>query len=301
MDGGARSMNALTMSDRRMTRRALFSPRTVLTETPVTVPEIEAQLEPLIGHVAGVLFACRSAQAVAPPGWALVEVPTLSLLTPAWILQTHARGTPVKLAPCDQPCCAGTVDVEALAEVIIAAAGPAAGAPRTPLCLTEPRGTADAVLALVPAEESITVEHTASPLGLLELDRDRCTLCGACSIACPTRALTLEERGSVTVLDHDPRACIGCERCATVCPEDALAVRPGIDVRRLREGVVEVAVAERRRCMVCGSDLPPASMRRRLRELLPELSHAPLELCTGCALRAARRPAPVSLMEPRSE
>jgi ferredoxin len=251
--------------------------------------QIEAQLEPLLGHVDGVLFACGSAKPVAPPGWALVELPTLALLTPAWILQTRARGPMVKLAPCDQPCCAGSVEVEALAELIIVAGRDADGETLTPPHLCEPYGTADAVLALVPDEEAITIEHSASPLGLLELDPDRCTLCGACSIACPTRALTREERTSETVLQHDPRACMGCDRCTAVCPEDALAVHPGIDLHRLREGVTVVARAERDRCLVCGSDLPPASMRRRLRELLPQLVGAPMGLCTGCANRAMRR------------
>jgi len=267
-------------------------PASALRLSGSSTSQIEAQLEQLLGEIEGVVFACHSANALAPPGWALVELPTLALVTPSWILQTRAHGTMVKLAPCDQPCCAGSVEVEALAELIIAAGGDADGNELAPLHLREPHGTADAVLALVPESEAITVEHSASPLGLLELDPDRCTLCGACSIACPTGALTYEERTAETVVQHDPRACIACGRCTTACPEDALAVRPGIDVPRLREGVLELARAERERCMVCGSDLPPATMRRRLRELLPQMADAPLELCAGCASRAVRRVSP---------
>ncbi len=252
--------------------------------------QIAAQLEPLIGHVDGVVLACRSASAAAPPRWALVELPTLALVTLAWILQIRATGTMVALAPCDQPCCAGSRDVEELAELIVAAADAADGGAAAPLHLAEPRGTADALLALMPDGKSLTVEHSASPLGLLELDTDRCTVCGACSITCPTDALSLEEGTSAIVLKHDPQRCVGCDRCTTVCPEDAIAVRSGIDLRRLRAGVIEVMRAERERCMVCGANLPPAPMRRRLRELLPQLGDAPPELCAACASKAARRP-----------
>jgi ferredoxin len=267
-----------------------YCPAGALRLSGTSTAQIEAQLEQLLGQVDGVLFACHSANAVAPRGWALVELPTLTLLTPAWILQTRSRGPMVKLAPCDQACCAGSLEIEALAELIIAAGGVADGDAPTPLHLTEPYGTADAVLALVPDDEAIRVEHSASPLGLLQFDSDRCTLCGACSIACPTGALTHDERTTETVIAHDPRACIGCDRCTTVCPEDALTVRPGIELPRLREGVLELARAQRERCVVCGTSLPPASMRRRLRELLPHLAGARLELCTGCASRAMRRP-----------
>jgi ferredoxin len=254
--------------------------------------QIEAQLEPLVDDIDGVLFACRSANAVAPPGWALVELPTLALLTPAWILQTRARGPKVQLAPCDQPCCAGSAGVEALADLIVHVARAVDGGALKPLHLTEPQGTTDAVLALVPDGEALMIEHRASPLGLLEIDPDRCTLCGACSITCPTKALALDEGTSDTVLKHTPGVCTGCEECVTVCPEDALAVRAGIDVLRLREGVRELAHAQRERCMVCATNLPPAPMRRRMRELLPQLAGAPLDLCTGCASRAVRGPHP---------
>jgi len=126
-------------------------------------------------------------------------------------------------------------------------------------------------------------EDAASPLGVLACDAERCTLCGACAAACPTTALRLEEGVDATALHHDPAGCVACGRCVRACPEHALDVRRGIDLARLAVGAVELAHAEREACTRCGADLPPRPMRRRLRELLPELAGAPLELCAGCA------------------
>jgi len=255
--------------------------------------QIEAQLGQLVGELSGVLFACRSAAVVAPPGWALIELATLALLTPGWILQLRARGVQVELARCDQQCCAGTHEVAALAELIASAGDPAAGPPATPLSLTEPAATVDAVLAIMSEKEPITIEHSAAPLGMLELDSERCTLCSACALACPTGALRFDEgeeqEPAPALLRHTPRACVACDRCTTVCPEDAVTVRRGIDLGRLRAGTLDIAAAARQRCLVCAIDLPPAPMRRRLRELLPEIAQAPLDLCMGCAMRATRR------------
>jgi ferredoxin len=264
-------------------------PTNALRLSGCSTAQIEAQLGQLVGQLPGVLFACPSAAAVPPPGWALIELPTLALLTPGWILQLRARGVQVKLARCDQECCVGTHDVEALAELITFAGSPAASSVVTPLSLAEPAATVDAVLAIMSEWEPIRIEHSAAPLGMLELDNERCTVCGACALACPTSALRFDEEAAQAMLHHAPRACVACDRCTTVCPEDAVAVRRGIDLGRLRAGTVDIASSARQRCLVCGTDLPPAPMRRRLRELLPEIAQAPLELCTGCAMRAARR------------
>lgn len=270
-------------------------PAAALRLSGCSTAQLQAQLEPLLGRVEGVVFACRHADALAPPRWALVELPALGLLTPAWILQAWARATPVRLAPCDQQCCAGATEVMELATLISAPAEPggahadgAQGKPHRAPDLREPRGTLDAALALMPEARSPTIAHGSSPLGMLELDQHRCTLCGACAIACPTAALALEQGDAELVLRHDPRACIGCGRCAAVCPEDALAVSPGIDVPRLRAGPVAAMRANSERCMVCGESLPPEPLRRRLREVLPAIADAPLELCARCAHRAVR-------------
>jgi pyruvate formate lyase activating enzyme len=49
------------------------------------------------------------------------------------------------------------------------------------------------------------------------LDRRKCTLCGACSTACPYGAIRLEAGRPI----FERRICAGCGRCAVVCPSEA--------------------------------------------------------------------------------
>jgi formate hydrogenlyase subunit 6/NADH:ubiquinone oxidoreductase subunit I len=124
---------------------------------------------------------------------------------------------------------------------------------------------------------------------VLNLDTDRCTLCGACANACPTGALRFDEATSETALRFTAAACVACKRCVAVCPEEALAVSPGIDAARLVRGTLELAQAAVERCRSCGAELPPGPMRRRLRELVPRYADAPVDLCAGCAARTTAR------------
>jgi ferredoxin len=251
--------------------------------------QTEAQLEELLSGVPGIVFACGSAHAEAPQAWALVELPSLALVTPGWILQSRLRGVEVRLVPCAGTCCSGASDVEALANHLLSLCDPPEGT-EGPVLLREPLATADAVARLVPREEGLVIRNDAAPLGVLTLAADGCTLCGACGAACPTHALRLDENERETILRFEPDACVGCGRCAATCPESVLEVVCGIDFTRVGRGAIELVRVRVEMCDACGTRLPPRAMQRRLRELLPELADAPLDRCTACALQIGVTP-----------
>lgn len=78
--------------------------------------------------------------------------------------------------------------------------------------------------------------------GEIELDDDRCDLCGICMTFCPTRALTgvpnkpanpfvaatreVEISGELRFRAND---CVACHLCVDICPRQALAMHLGID------------------------------------------------------------------------
>jgi len=59
----------------------------------------------------------------------------------------------------------------------------------------------------------------------LELDINKCTLCGMCTKVCVHGVLAVENSG-IQILDRD--ACMECGACAMNCPAEAVSVRTGV-------------------------------------------------------------------------
>ena len=59
----------------------------------------------------------------------------------------------------------------------------------------------------------------------LELDRDKCTLCGMCTNVCVHGVLAVDDNG-IHILERD--ACMECGACAMNCPAEAVTVRAGV-------------------------------------------------------------------------
>ena len=75
--------------------------------------------------------------------------------------------------------------------------------------------------------------------GIVEVDADKCTACGACVKACPKGVIELRKKWPknrgvyVSCVNHDKGAavmkackagCIGCSKCAKACPFEAIKV-----------------------------------------------------------------------------
>ena len=94
---------------------------------------------------------------------------------------------------------------------------------------------------------------------LLEVDRDRCSMCEACVGSCPQDAIGLRIENDIEELLFDHELCNGCggaPYCRRHCPEDAIAVVRMSGSRRwtgpisLMSGIVV-------RCSDCGVSYAP--------------------------------------------
>ena len=130
----------------------------------------------------------------------------------------------------------------------------------------------------------------SSPLaGVVYVDNGKCTLCGACSSACPVDALTtMEDSGYIKLLFNYDK-CIACKECESSCPEEALTVK--WEARRGLGGLmIEMASSKIARCRNCGSPMGPLRLVKAVEAKLREkgIQGAVLEsvwLCSSCKIK----------------
>lgn len=146
---------------------------------------------------------------------------------------------------------------------------------------------------LLPSAEA-PADLSVAHFYLAEVDPGRCSLCGACSKACPTGALRVAEdpEESAVSLMFSAGGCVGCGSCSTACPEGALRVLGRFDPRAHSSDapmlLVRVEVA---RCRSCGAVLGPVALlratERRMRSAgVPEAVIKALWYCGECKYRA---------------
>mgnify|MGYP000959702981 CR=1 FL=1 len=66
-------------------------------------------------------------------------------------------------------------------------------------------------------------EWYAATRGHIEIDQDRCILCGICSRKCPASAITIDKTARTWTIDR--MACVQCGYCAESCPKQCLTVK----------------------------------------------------------------------------
>ena len=89
-----------------------------------------------------------------------------------------------------------------------------------------------------------------APFGGLAVDVEGCTLCLACTSACPTDALSANpDRPQLRFTES---LCVQCGLCAGTCPENVIALEPRLDIAAWNAGMQVVKEEEPCHCIACG-------------------------------------------------
>ncbi|MCE4599784.1 MAG: 4Fe-4S binding protein [Desulfurococcales archaeon] len=121
--------------------------------------------------------------------------------------------------------------------------------------------------------------------GVVYVDGDKCTLCGACVTPCPTNALEVKgDEGVKLLFKYDN--CIACKVCEKSCPEDAITVKWEAK-RGLKGMVVEEAYSDIARCISCGAPIGSVKLVEKVEARLKERGVVgsvleSIRLCNSC-------------------
>jgi ferredoxin len=165
----------------------------------------------------------------------------------------------------------------------------ALGAPREVL-----RQAGRALAEGMQRREAVLPMPELAPFGQARVDVAGCTLCLACTMVCPTGALTANpETPQLRFLED---ACVQCGLCATTCPEKVITLEPRLNLAPDATRMLVVKEEAPFCCERCAKPFGVRSQIDRVSRRLTESGHwmfrdgrqlALLRLCEDCRAFAA--------------
>lgn len=140
--------------------------------------------------------------------------------------------------------------------------------------------------ALPPEGSALSLPASGSPLGSVQVDAQRCTLCLSCVSACPASAL--QDNPQQPQLRFIEKNCVQCGLCVKTCPEDALTLQPRLLLGAQRKQPRVLHESAPYACVRCGK---PFGTLKGIEAMLGRLSgHAMfqgaalerLKMCGDC-------------------
>jgi len=259
------------------------------------------------GLATGIAITCQSSTSGPLLGHELLglRVPSLEMVSAGWLLQLVSAGVGVQLVACgDDNCASRAGDLEAFVCELGKLLGFSTGVSLEPgdvprpraepsIELREPEATTKALEhlgALVPEQTGLRIGGPGCALGSVHIDETGCSLCGACTIVCPTGALKPSTNLSgLAVLSFDSGQCSACAACVAICPENVVTLERSLDTVRVAFGYAMVAVATDRAgtCEACGAELGVAlssQVLRRSSGAHSRLARQVERICPDCRL-----------------
>ena len=138
-----------------------------------------------------------------------------------------------------------------------------------------------------PAPQDHVAVPEGAPFGTVIVDAENCTLCLACTGACPVNAL--RDNPDHPRLSFVEEACIQCGLCRNTCPEKVITLQPRLNLTAAAREAVILKEEEPFACLRCGK---PFGVRATIETMIAKLAgHAAfadeatldrLKMCADC-------------------
>ncbi|MEP3277964.1 MAG: 4Fe-4S binding protein [Stappiaceae bacterium] len=143
-----------------------------------------------------------------------------------------------------------------------------------------------------PAPSELIALPAGAPYGTIEIDQAACTLCMACTSACPTGAM-MDTPGEPK-LRFTESACVQCSLCINTCPENALTANPRLNLTSAVMQPVTMYEEEPFHCISCDKPFATRSTIDRIKgqlagkhTMFDNSENARLiEMCDNCRIEA---------------
>jgi ferredoxin len=96
------------------------------------------------------------------------------------------------------------------------------------------------------------VSNSLLPFWAIEVDSDKCSICGSCAKHCPTNAISLEQEETQVKLVFNYNLCIACGLCHKYCPENAITHENIFDPSRFYPPESILIMNKKMKCVNCG-------------------------------------------------
>jgi len=143
---------------------------------------------------------------------------------------------------------------------------------------------------LNPSAATIELESPA-PFGIIEVDKEACTLCMACVSSCPGKAL-LDGQGSPALRMIEAN-CLQCGLCDAACPESAITLKPQYNYNSIEARKINTLNEEEPfNCVKCHKPFATAKIIQSMFAKLDghwmfqdEVSKRRLKMCEDCRVK----------------
>ncbi|WP_221287596.1 4Fe-4S binding protein [Stygiolobus caldivivus] len=122
--------------------------------------------------------------------------------------------------------------------------------------------------ALEEMAKKVNIDAEAEIPGVyyVEVDPEKCVLCGVCVRACQMLVPDMKTQNDLTSLEYNIPYCIGSQRCVKNCPENAIKVERIAKFKELQK--VRVNQAKVTKCRYCGKPIGTVKIKGKVDTLL---------------------------------